>query len=440
MHAEVPETLSQQVTDTADTQAKMRRIAAAGFTGTLIEFYDLNIYSTAAAIVFAHIFFPQLGKAAGTIAAFGTIGVAFVARPLGSLLFGHFGDRLGRKKTLVTCLSLMGVATVLVGLLPTGEQIGVMAPILLIVLRFLQGLAAGGEFAGAALFVAESAPADKRGRWASAPSRGGAFATSFAGLTFALTSLTMSDETFRAWGWRIPFLFSVVLLVVGLYIRLKMEETPVFTREANRKGTASIPLFEAIRKQWREILLGCMVEVPAFALLYLNVTYVVNFGSNELKLGYTSVLAVTVASGFLMLLGIIIASNLSDRIGRRPVLIAANSIAAVWALALFPVLHIGTLAAYATCVVISMFTCGLIFGPVGSFMSELFQTRYRYTAVGFCYNTAGILGGALPPLFAARIIAAYGNLAFGAVLATLCVASVICCATLKETRYKALDE
>jgi predicted MFS family arabinose efflux permease len=249
----------------------------------------------------------------------------------------------------------------------------------------------------------------------------------------------MSDEAFRAWGWRIPFLASTVLLIVGLYIRLKMHETPVFTKEIHRRGVSRIPVFEAFKKQPRDIILGCMVEVPGFAMLYLVVTYVMNYGTNQLKLRYTEVVCVSVASGLLMMVGIIISSRLSDRIGRRTVLIFANGLATVWALALFPILYLGTITSYAVAVVITLIIAGFIFGPIGAFMSELFHTRYRYTAVGLCYNAAGIIGGALPPLIAGPIIAAYGTIAFGRVLAAICLVSFFSCIALRETRRATLD-
>jgi MFS family permease len=432
-------TTQDSASDADMNQKNMKRIGAAGFTGTLIEFYDLQIYTTAAALVFAHVFFPQLGTAAGTVAAFGTIGVVFVARPVGSILLGHFGDKLGRKKTLVLTLLMMGLSTVGVGLLPTSQQIGVFAPIALIVLRIIQGIAAGGEFAGAALLVAENAPPGKRGAWSALPNLGGAASNTVAGLTMLLTTLTMSSETFRAWGWRIPFLFSGVLLVVGLWIRMKMGETPVFAKQVSEHGTSRVPILDAFSSQPRDLLLGCMVEVPAFSMLYLVVTFVLNYGVNTLRLSYTEVLLVTVTSGIITFIGIVISSQLSDRIGRKPVLLIANGLAVAWALVLFPILYSGTLAGYTAAVLVTVLIAGFIFGPVGAFMSELFPTRYRYTAVGVCYNASGIIGGALPPLVAAPIIAAYGTYAFGAVLSGVCLVSFLCCIALKETRLRKLD-
>lgn len=439
MQAQQSDTLSGAMDETVSPDKEMKRIGAAGFTGTFIEFYDLQIYTTAAALVFAHVFFPQLGKVAGTIAAFGTIGVVFVARPLGSVLFGHLGDRLGRKRVLVITLLMMGISTILTGLLPTSEEIGVLAPTLLIVLRIIQGLAAGGEYGGAALLIAESAPIEKRGAWSALPQLGGAASTSFAALTFLITSLTMSDHAFRSWGWRLPFLFSGALLVVGLYIRFKIRETTVFTKEIHRRGASKAPIVDAFNAQPRDLFLACMVAVPSFAMLYLVLTYVVSYGVNQLNLGYTEVLLLSAGNGVVLAVGQVISSRLSDRIGRRPVLIFANGLATVWALALFPVLHIGTVATYAIATIVSLLIGGFISGPLAAFMCELFQTRYRYTAVGLCYSAAGILGGGLPPLIAGSIISAYGTFAVGRVLGAICFVSFCCCIALRETRGRALD-
>lgn len=438
MLAQHPHQVSGSTQEVQEPVHDMKRIGAAGFTGTLIEYYDLQIFTTAAALVFAHLFFPTLGKVAGTVASLGTVGVVFVARPLGSILFGHFGDRLGRKRTLVVTLVMMGLSTVLVGILPTSAQIGMLAPILLILLRVIQGFAVGGEYAGAALLIAENAPSGKRGFYSCFPNLGGAVSNSFAGLTLLLITLTMSEQTFRAWGWRLPFLFSAVLLMVGLYIRLRMEETPVFREEIKRHGAARIPLLEAIRTQPRSLFLGCMVQVPAFTILYLVVTFVTHYGANELALGYTHVLWTTVVSGAILFVSILFSAKLSDRVGRRPVFVASNALATVWVLALFPLLYSGSFANYAIVVVVSMLITGLVLGPVGAFMSELFHTRYRYTAVGLCYNLGGIIGGALPPMLAGPIISAHGPLAFGGAMAALFFVSFCCSIAMKETMRASL--
>jgi MFS family permease len=248
---------------------KMPKIALASFMGTAIEFYDFNIYGTAAALVFAYAFFPALGEYAGTVVSFATLGVAFVARPFGAILFGHFGDRLGRKRTLVATMLTMGVATVLVGALPTAGTIGVAAPILLVLLRIGQGLAAGGEWAGAALLTSENAPRERRGFWAMFTNLGGAAANMLALSTFLVTSLVMSDETFVDYGWRFPFLVSAVLVIFGLYVRLKLDDTPVFKRQVASSGTSSLPFKEAFRHQWKQILLGAGALLMAFSFGYL---------------------------------------------------------------------------------------------------------------------------------------------------------------------------
>jgi len=406
----------------------MKKIGRAGFLGTLIEYYDLHIFTAAAALVFHQIFFPDMNSVMGAMAAFATVGVVFVARPLGSVIFGHFGDRLGRKKTLVVTLLLMGVSTVLVGVLPTTQQVGILAPILLVALRVIQGLAAGGEYAGASLLIAENAPTHTRGRWSCLPNLGGALSHSLAGVTMLAVTFSMSQESFREWGWRIPFLSSAILLAIGLYIRIRMDETPVFKKQVQQHGVLKVPLLEALKSQPRTLLMGSAMVLPAFTLLYLSATYVTHYGVNELKLGYTQVLGVT----------ILLASRLSDRVGRRPVIMASNILAAIWVLALFPILYAGSLTNFFASVIISQVITGLTFGPIGAFMSELFQTRYRYTAVGLCYNLAGIVGGALPPLLAGPIMAKYGTMPFGIALSVVFFACFCCAFLSKETNRNVL--
>ncbi len=258
----------------------MHRIAIASFSGTTIEFYDFFIYGTAAALVFAPVFFPALGAAAGTVAAFATFGVAFFFRPLGSILFGHFGDRLGRKRTLVATLLLMGLSTFAIGLLPSAETIGVLAPIVLVVLRALQGLAVGGEWAGAALLTTEYAPAHKRGLYSMFPQLGPGIALALSSLTFLVTTLTLSPEAFREWGWRIPFLISILLVAVGLYIRLKIDETPVFRQVESRNEQVRLPFVTALRHQWREVLLAGGTLTMIFAFFYIGSVYLTSYAGS----------------------------------------------------------------------------------------------------------------------------------------------------------------
>lgn len=324
---------------------QMRRIALAGFTGTVIEFYDLTLYAVAASLVFADVFFPALGPAAGTIASFGTLGVAFVARPVGALIFGHFGDRLGRKRMLVTTLLLMGGATVVVGAMPTAGQIGVAAPILIVLMRIVQGVAAGGELAGAALFSTESAPTARRGFWTMFTSLGGGFSIVLANATLLAVGAGLSDEQFASFGWRIPFLASGLLVVVGLYIRLKIDESPVFEAEAETSaplenhGGSKLPFIQAWRHQPRHMLLVAGISIMQAAFTYLGATYFANVGTGQLGLTRNTVLGAGIAGGLCWAFGVVVGATASDRFGRRPVLLTATAGAVVWALLVFSLLE-----------------------------------------------------------------------------------------------------
>jgi MFS family permease len=425
----------------APGSAGMGRIAMASAVGTMCEFYDFNIYGTAAALVFPHIFFPALGTAAGTAASFATLGVAFVARPFGSILFGHFGDRLGRKKTLIATLLTMGIATLLVGLMPTATQIGVAAPILVVALRILQGLAAGGEYAGGVLFGSENAPKAQRGLWAMFPNLGGGGAIVLANITFLLTALFMPTAQFTSWGWRIPFLASVILVAIGLWIRLRIDETPVFKQEVARAGVSRVPFIEAFRSQPRRILLATGTAIGAvYVLTYIGGAYMTSYGTETLKLARTYVLTVAIAGGVAISIGVVAGALLSDRFGRRPVITVAVATAAVWSLVLFPILDTKSSAAFALGVPFTMLIAGFATGPVPSFLSELFPTRFRYTAAGFSYGAAGIIGGAIPPYIASTVIPAAGGFAFGLILAALCLISLGCVLSLRETRDYELEQ
>jgi MFS family permease len=334
------------------------------------------------------------------------------------------------------------MSTVLVGLMPTADQIGIAAPILLVILRIVQGLAAGGEWAGAVLFSAESAPKGERGFWSMFASLGAGVAVALAPATFLLAGLFMSEEAFLSWGWRIPFLLSVFLLGVGMWIRLAMDETPVFKAEAESGKVVAIPFAEAFRNQSREIMLAGGMMILTFSFGYLGVVYLTNYGTTVLQLPRTFVLSMSVVAGLVYTGGILASGVLSDRIGRRVVVIAAAVIGVAWSLVLFPLLGIGAEsahAAYAAGVITTMLIAGFALGPMSAYVSELFETRYRYTAVGFSYNIAGVVGGAITPILAASITAAYGGAAFGYLLTFLALISLVCVLCLRETRGEPLD-
>ncbi len=437
-------------------RTSLRRVAAASSIGTTIEFYDFFIYGTAAALVFPTVFFPAADEVTGTIASFATFAVAFFARPVGAMLFGHFGDRIGRKRTLVWTLLIMGLATVAIGLLPGYETgvfgfaesgIGIAAPILLVFLRFLQGFAVGGEWAGATLLTAEYAPPGKRGLYAMFPQLGPAFAFFLSSLTFLIASLTLGETSsaFLDYGWRIPFILSFALVAVGLWVRLAVAETPVFREAQQRRAIdgpevdgPALPFLDAFRHQWREILIAGGALASLFSLFYMGTAFLTNYGTKSLELSRTFVL--TAGMGAAVVFGLSTAASAvwSDRVGRRRVILTSCSVAIPWALVLFPILEIGGGFAFVVGLFGTLLIFGIAYGPAGALLPELFEARYRYTGAGMGYNLAGILGGAIPPLIAAPLIAGPGAIWVGVLLAGLSALSVVCTIKIVETKDKTM--
>lgn len=424
--------------------AGMRRVAIASCVGTTVEFYDFFVYGTAAALVFPRVFFPGLGSTAGTVASLATFAVAFIARPLGAVSFGHYGDRIGRKRTLVSTLLLMGVATVLIGLLPGAATIGLSAPLLLVALRFVQGFAVGGEWAGATLFTAEYAPPQRRGWYAMFPQLGPAIAMALSSATFLVTDLTLgsTDQAFLDYGWRIPFLTSIVLVAAGLYVRLRIEETPVFRAAQQRAPMTPAPLREAFTEAPREILLTAGTLTIMFALFYTGTTYLTSYGTSPTGAGLsrTLVLSLEIVVGVVMMLSTAASAIFSDRLGRRTLIMAFCVGAAVWSLLLFPLLDTRSPVAFGVGVIVTVGLQGVGYGPVGAFLPETFPTRYRYTGAGVSYNLAGIVGGAVPPLVAAPLAAAFGSFAIGILLCGLALLSLVCTNALSETKDRNLRQ
>jgi MFS family permease len=430
--------VSQSDAAPAGASPPMRRIAIASMTGTVIEFYDFFIYGTAAALVFNKVFFPSLGAAAGTALALATFGVAFVARPFGSVLFGHFGDRLGRKRTLVTTLLVMGLSTLAIGLLPTTGAIGIAAPILLVLLRILQGLAVGGEWAGATLLTAENSPGKMRGKYALFPQLGPSLAFALASATFLTTALTMSNEAFLAWGWRVPFIGSVVLVAVGLYVRLAITETAAFMARGKATSTR-MPVMEVLSTHTGRVLLGAGSTMAVFAFFYIGVTYLTSYGTQELGLPRTTVLAMGIIGGLVFAATTIVGAILSDRVGRRKMIIIGNASAIVGGIIAFPILDIGTAWAFGLGLSLVLGVVGIAYGPQGAQLPELFPTHYRYTGAGLSYNLAGVLGGGVVPLIATALVAGLGSsLAIGVLLAGLSVISLLCTIALPDTNAESI--
>ncbi|MER5228124.1 MFS transporter [Streptomyces flaveus] len=422
----------------------MRRVAVASLLGTSIEFYDFFIYGTAAALVFGPLFFPALGGAAATVAAFATFGVAFFFRPVGAVLFGHFGDRLGRKKTLVSTLLLMGLSTFAIGLVPTAETIGVAAPILLVTLRALQGLAVGGEWAGAALLTAEYAPSGKRGLYSMFPQLGPGIALAMSSTTFLITALAMSPESFAAWGWRIPFLLSLVLVAVGLYIRLKIEETPVFKQSTARREQVKLPFVEVLRDQWRQVLLTGGMLTMTFGVFYTSSVYLTSYagqapGVGVLGLSRPTVLVGGVIAALVFCVAVIVSALYSDRIGRRRVLLVGTVASMIAGPLAFVIMQPGSSLSFFLGISLLMVVLAIPYGPAAAYLPELFHTRYRYTGAGMGYNLGGILGGAVPLIVAPPLAAEFGGIGVGFYLTALGLISTLCVLAMKDTKDVIMD-
>ncbi|MBD0322065.1 MAG: MHS family MFS transporter [Aldersonia sp.] len=431
----------------------LRRVAVASSIGTTIEFYDFFIYGTAAALVFPVVFFPAVDPVAATIASFATFAVAFFARPVGAILFGHFGDRIGRKRTLVWTLLIMGLATVAIGLLPGYETgafglfpngIGIWAPILLVLMRFLQGFAVGGEWAGATLLTAEYAPTGKRGLYAMFPQLGPAFAFFLSSATFLIANVTLGEKssTFLEYGWRIPFVLSAALVAVGLWVRIAVAETPVVreqVRDAPPAARTTLPFLDAIRFQRKEILIAGGALASLFSLFYMGTAFLTNYGTKSLGLSRTFVLSTGMVAAILFGLATAASALWSDRIGRRRVIMISCTLAVPWVLVLFPLLEVGGPIAFAFGLFGTLAIFGIAYGPAGALLPELFEARYRYTGAGLGYNLAGVFGGAIPPLIAAPLIAGPGAIWVGVLLAVLSAVSVLCTYLIVETKDRSMQ-
>ncbi|WP_246187155.1 MFS transporter [Microlunatus speluncae] len=421
----------------------MGRVAVASFIGTTIEFFDFYAYGLAAALVLNKAFFPELDPVTGTLAAFSTYAVAFVSRPLGAALFGHFGDRVGRKTILIVSLLLMGGSTFLVGLLPGYASWGIAAPVVLVVLRFIQGIGLGGEWGGAALLATEHAPPGKRGFYAMFPQLGPAVGFILANLSFLGARLAMPQDQFVAWGWRIPFIASAVLILIGLYIRVRIAETPVFRRALARQEAAStvnrVPLLRLFRAQPGALLLGAGVMMIQYTLFYTSTTYLLSYGTRILGIGEITMLVIVLLAVVVLGLATAASSILSDRVGRRRLLVISAAVAIGWALLIFPLVDSGNLFLVWLALAGCLCLMGLSFGPMGAFLPELFPTRYRYSGAALSYSLGGVLGGALPPIIAVQLQANLGSWSIGIYIAIVAVISLGSVLALPETREVDLD-
>lgn len=422
--------MTRRIADTSHA----RRVAIASAVGTVIEFYEFSIYATAAALVFSRTFFPSLGALQGTVVAFATFGVAFVVRPLGAVVFGHLGDRKGRKNTLVWSLMIMGIATIGIGLLPTAATIGIAAPILLVTLRIAQGLALGGEWAGASLMTTETSPAGKRGKYGIGPQLGPSVGFILSSLTFLAVSAAVSPQQFVDWGWRIPFLASAVLIAIGLVIRVRLHESSVFASEAEAiEKLPRLPMSELFSRQLRVLLLAAGSAIAVFALFYVVVAFLPTYGTTTLGFSQASVLIVNIVGAIVGTITLAIAAVLSDRLGRKRVLLVSNILCLVTALLFFPLISAGPIATFAAGVFLLQAAAGAAYGPLAAYLPELFATQYRYTGAGLAYSIATVLGASLTPIIAAVLISNYGVWTVTVYLAALCLVSLACLSVSRET-------
>ncbi|MFZ2163812.1 MAG: MFS transporter [Sideroxyarcus sp.] len=461
-------------------QTSIPRIAFASFIGTAIEFYDFYIYGLAVAMVIGPIFFPNSDPAVQALNAFLTFGIAFLARPFGALLFGHFGDRIGRKTTLVASLLVMGISTTLIGALPSYEAVGWVAPALLCLLRFSQGIGLGGEWGGAALLAAEYAPKGKRGWFGMFPQLGPPVGFLFAVGSFLLLANTLDDAAFRDWGWRIPFLASAVLVVIGLYVRLKLEETPVFLKAmreqellppcrgkagmgvesvsttastptltlplhgggnvgAARTNVRKIPLAQLFAHHLKPLVLGALLMVVCYALFYLTTVFSLSYGVTKLGISRPDFLCMLCIAVLFMAAATPLAAWAGDRFGRRPVLIVAGSAALLSGFLMEPMLNSGSTVQITVFLSLELFLMGATFAPMGALLPELFPTAVRYTGAGAAYNLGGILGASLAPYIAQQLVQHGGLSWVGGYISVAAAISVLAALLIHETRDRELE-
>ncbi len=436
----------------------IKKLAAIGMLGTSIEWYDFYIYGTAAALLFPTLFFPStLPPFVALIAAFSTFAVGFVARPIGGIIFGHFGDKLGRKKALVVALVLMGTCTAGIGLLPSYATAGIFAPLLLIILRFAQGIAIGGQWGGAVLLITETAPSHRRGYYGAFAQAGVCVGIVLANLAFLITSSQLSQEDFMSWGWRIPFVLSVVLVAVALYIQLHLEDTPIFRQlqalaEERAKADAasnpapvvsSSPVFDALRSYPKQIALAAGMFMALQVTFFITVTFVVAYGSSAAGLGLTRntmLLAVLIGAAF-MAPSVFWAASFSDRHGRRGIYIAGALLLAVWIFVFFPLIETKSFPLIVLGLSVTFILMGFLHGPHAAFLIELFRTKVRYSGASLGYQFGAIIGGGFAPLIATALVAEFGTtLAVSVYIAIACLITAFCVYLLEETHKRELHE
>ena len=408
-----------------------RQVLFASLVGTTVEFFDFYIYATAAVLVFPRLFFPTADPKAATLASFATFGVAFLARPVGSVLFGHFGDRLGRKTTLVLALGCMGLSTFLIGTLPGYGTIGLAAPVLLAACRFGQGIGLGGEWGGAVLLAVENAPPGRRAFYGMFPQLGAPLGFLLSGGIFLGLSRGLSEAQFLAWGWRLPFLASAALVLVGLYVRLRITETPVFQAALGRAEAVGVPVWTVFRQHGRALVAGVLVCLATFVLFYLMTVFCLSWGTTALHYSRQGFLLIQLFGVCFFAAMIPVSARLAER-GRRPMMFVATVLIALFGLVMAPLFTAGTAGAV-TMMALGLALMGLTYGPLGTVVSELFPTPVRYTGSSLAFSTAGILGASLAPYAATWLATRYGLAFVGYYLSGSAVLTFVGLLMVRET-------
>jgi metabolite-proton symporter len=408
------------------------QVLFASLIGTTIEFFDFYIYATAAVLVFPRLFFPSTDPASGVLASLATFAIAFVARPIGSALFGHFGDRIGRKATLVAALLTMGISTVAIGMLPTYATIGVAAPALLSLCRFGQGLGLGGEWGGAVLLAVENAPPHKRAWYGMFPQLGAPIGFFFSGGVFLLLSERLTNDQFFAYGWRLPFLFSAALVLVGLYVRLTISETPVFRAARAREQRVRLPMFVVLRDHPGTLVQGILASLATFVLFYLMTVFALSWGTTALHYSRATFLLIQLVGIVFFALTIPLSAALAER-GRRMTLIWVTVSIGAFGLVLAPMLSAG-IGGATLAMIVGLSLMGLTYGPLGTTLSELFPTAVRYTGSSLTFNLAGIFGASLAPYIATSLATKYGLQYVGYYLTGAAALTLVGLLAIRETR------
>ncbi len=419
----------------AVTPPSTRRVLTASLVGTAVEFYDFYIYATAASLVFGPLFFPSASPSMQLLSSYATMAVAFFARPLGAVVFGHYGDRIGRKSTLVASLMLMGGSTVAIAFLPTYAQAGALAPILLCLLRFGQGFGLGGEWGGAALLAVENAPPGWRARYGMFPQLGAPVGFIAANGLFLILGMALTPEQFQSWGWRIPFLGSILLVGVGLWVRLKLTETPSFAKALAEEAPSTVPLAELFKRHLMPTIAGTFAVVACFAVFYLSTAFALGYGVQTQGHSRETFLGVQLGAIGFMALGIVIAGYWADATNPRRVLMAGCLMAVVVGVLLAPMLGAQSLLSSWAFLSLALLTMGFVYGPLGAFLPGLFPARVRYTGASMAFNVGGIIGGGLTPVVAQALSSQGGLVPVGIYLGVAALISLVALSMLKNEHH-----